>query len=527
MVLDPLGARLNHNGSLGTVRYVGAVEGTTGTWLGVEWDDPARGKHSGKEYFTCQIPGSGSFIRNTPSINWGCTFLEALLSKYVELPHASESPETVILGSSNGAIAVEAVGLDKVRMKLSNVGTLREISLNMQNVATPGPSGEIAQTCPYVRGLDLSQSLIPSWEVIAAIAGQLHHLETLTLNSNRFQSPLGFSDSGTFSRVTELRLNNTLLGWHQLLTVLPDFPVLSALELGYNRLSCLSVPSDHALSFPSVRSINLDSNFLASLPELAIALGSFPQLERLLLTSNHFENIPLLPREQRDGIRQLKHLTLTNNRISKLSDFDTLNILCPELLSLNVSGNPVFEAPDTKSSARQLIIARMTHLTSLDFSSISRQERKDSEVLYLSHVAQQSFENEDLRSIAYPRWRELCEEHGRPSGPRISVRNTLGSKLITLQVISTNSDPTLNVNLEVLKSSGNCDTIRVLPTMGFKAIRFKVLKTLKYTINTNHRIWLWLDRGFPPLIELDETSNDRDAEWLGLENGSILIVQVK
>lgn len=45
------------NGSKGVVRYLGPVEGTAGQWVGVDWDDPTRGKHDGKtrdgrRYFT-------------------------------------------------------------------------------------------------------------------------------------------------------------------------------------------------------------------------------------------------------------------------------------------------------------------------------------------------------------------------------------------------------------------------------------------------------------------------------------------
>jgi dynactin complex subunit len=51
------GARLKFISHTGTVRYIGEVAGTTGTWLGVEWDDPTRGKHDGVKdgirYFTC------------------------------------------------------------------------------------------------------------------------------------------------------------------------------------------------------------------------------------------------------------------------------------------------------------------------------------------------------------------------------------------------------------------------------------------------------------------------------------------
>lgn len=53
-----IGQRLSYDGLVCTVRYVGGVAGTSGTWLGVEWDDPTRGKHDGShkgvKYFQCK-----------------------------------------------------------------------------------------------------------------------------------------------------------------------------------------------------------------------------------------------------------------------------------------------------------------------------------------------------------------------------------------------------------------------------------------------------------------------------------------
>jgi len=52
-----VGKRLSFDGQFCTVRYYGEVKGTKGEWLGVEWDDPTRGKHSGENggtrYFNC------------------------------------------------------------------------------------------------------------------------------------------------------------------------------------------------------------------------------------------------------------------------------------------------------------------------------------------------------------------------------------------------------------------------------------------------------------------------------------------
>lgn len=53
-----VGARIKYSGFNGTIRYVGPVETANGTWLGVEWDDPRRGKHDGskdgRRYFSCR-----------------------------------------------------------------------------------------------------------------------------------------------------------------------------------------------------------------------------------------------------------------------------------------------------------------------------------------------------------------------------------------------------------------------------------------------------------------------------------------
>jgi hypothetical protein len=56
-VLPAVGTRLALSGYIGTIRYVGEVDGAGGIWLGVEWDDRSRGKHDGikdgKRYFSC------------------------------------------------------------------------------------------------------------------------------------------------------------------------------------------------------------------------------------------------------------------------------------------------------------------------------------------------------------------------------------------------------------------------------------------------------------------------------------------
>ena len=95
----------------------------------------------------CSVPNSGSFIRPTAAISYGVTFLNALTTKYIEIPHGTDSQEKVILGSSGGAIEVEAVGLDKIRKTLARLERLRHVSLDNELVARADPPGEVGRTC--------------------------------------------------------------------------------------------------------------------------------------------------------------------------------------------------------------------------------------------------------------------------------------------------------------------------------------------------------------------------------------------
>ena len=96
-----------------------------------------------------RVAGSGSFIRPTaPNLDFGKSFLAALVEKYIEIPLGDSNGEYVILGSSNGAIQVEAVNLDKIREKLSNLTKLRDVSLDKEGVSSADDYGAIRDRCP-------------------------------------------------------------------------------------------------------------------------------------------------------------------------------------------------------------------------------------------------------------------------------------------------------------------------------------------------------------------------------------------
>jgi hypothetical protein len=99
-----------------------------------------------------RIPNAGSFIRPSASVIRGVSFLTALQSKYIESFHGSSTQEKITLGSSNGAIEVEAVNLDKIRSKFAKLERLREVSLENEFVAKADPPGMISSACPSTWG---------------------------------------------------------------------------------------------------------------------------------------------------------------------------------------------------------------------------------------------------------------------------------------------------------------------------------------------------------------------------------------
>ncbi len=132
----------------------------TVTWLGVEYDDPAKGRgHSGSyegvQVFECQQKGAGAFIKSSRSSEQpqsvllpGKTFIESSVEDGKirnDLKESGDSRDTqveqngvnnvvnkVVLGSSGNAIIVEAPGLQAVQQRIGRLERLRDVGLDSE-----------------------------------------------------------------------------------------------------------------------------------------------------------------------------------------------------------------------------------------------------------------------------------------------------------------------------------------------------------------------------------------------------------
>lgn len=191
---DPVGRRIICDGEYATVHYVGIVPPTPGIWLGVEWDNPLRGKHDGSHegtrYFTCSHPTGGSFIRPKKA-NFGVNFLTAVTKRYG--PN-NDWNETMLIGKKT----VELVGFESIQEEQSQLSTLFDISIRDCLVSDAGQKGEIHRSCPNISTINLSKNLLSSWDNVAGIAFELEKLKTLDLSENRLSLPSNPSSLASF-----------------------------------------------------------------------------------------------------------------------------------------------------------------------------------------------------------------------------------------------------------------------------------------------------------------------------------------
>ncbi|KAI2462824.1 RNI-like protein [Annulohypoxylon bovei var. microspora] len=453
MATNPkVGDRLSYDGASCTVRYIGEVNGTPGSWLGVEWDDPSRGKHDGSNkgvrYFTCRSksPNAASFVRPTRRAEKPESFVAAVTKKY-----AGELEKTVVIKFSNKV--AEEVGFDKIQRKQAQLAELRVVIVDSAQIASAYSEGDepIGQVCPKITELDLSRNLFQKLETVIDICSELPALRSLRLNGNRFQDI--FDDKvlkhaqHPLKDVKDLALEETCMAWEEICYVATKFETLATLSASGNQLS--SLPETPLLSLTStIVSLNLEFNNFTTIADVA-SLAGLKALRNLHLKGNHISAITQDPSHTLPVFSaSLKYLDLSYNKVSSWAFVDALPYCFPGLTSLRFSHNPIYDNPDPEFSAHSkivteeaymFIVGRLAHLRSLNFGTISHSDRQDAEMFYLTrigkHLAAVPEGQEAVVIKQHNRFAELCELYGPPVVNRRQEINPafLEARLVTVQ----------------------------------------------------------------------------------------------
>uniref|UniRef100_A0A2K5F4Z1 Tubulin-specific chaperone E n=1 Tax=Aotus nancymaae TaxID=37293 RepID=A0A2K5F4Z1_AOTNA len=435
LTLDVIGRRVEVNGEHATVRFAGVVPPVAGPWLGVEWDNPERGKHDGSHegtvYFKCRHPTGGSFIR-PKKVNFGIDFLTAVKNRYVLEDELQEDgkEQTVTIGNK----PVETIGFDSIMKQQSQLSKLQEVSLRNCAVSCAGEKGGVAEACPNIRNVDLSKNLLSSWDEVMRIADQLRHLEVLNLSENKLKFPSGSAPlTGTFSALKVLVLNRTGITWAEVIV-------------------CLCPPAHQMQVMPTdvlqtIKLLDLSSNQLIDENQLFL-IAHLPRLEQLILSdigisSIHFPDAGIGCKTSM--FPSLQYLVVNDNQISQWSFFNELDKL-PSLRALSCLRNPLTKDDKDTQTTRQLIIAKIGQLKTLNKCEILPEERWGAELDYrraFGNEWKKAGGHQDLDKnrlseeflAAHPRYQFLCLKYGAPEDGELKRQPLmLKNQLLTLKI---------------------------------------------------------------------------------------------
>ena len=195
-----LGKRVELNEKTAKIKYVGPLKhkkdcNEKEIWLGLEWEDKARGKHNGTvegfEYFkTTNGDNSGSLIKMT-KVNVGQTFKGALGYKYnfyeeegndyhKDIDKALEKDNFIV--TDKKIINIELVGKEKAAKKFSEFEYMPCIDLNYSYINSLG--NDLSNILPRLKELSLSRTLLTKWSEMLDILVQFKNLNLLNFSEN-------------------------------------------------------------------------------------------------------------------------------------------------------------------------------------------------------------------------------------------------------------------------------------------------------------------------------------------------------
>ena len=567
MVVPPyaeVGCRIETtDGARAVVRYVGPVEAQDGIWIGVEWDDPTRGKHDGshggKRYFECTASSEdgatpGSFVR-PHKIRPSVTFREAIATKYLDgkLPVASgatggnggddeENDEGMFVKSSNGQ-KIEIQLCLKKEDPNAVLGTLDRVYLPDAAIHTAGEPGDAASCglpAAKVRILDLAGNLMRDWDAVAAFGPEFPALRVLDITGVRASWPsIPPPGPSPFPNLSVLVMNRSGASWREATAILGTCPALRELSLADCGISRLGEGDPGALgdlaALAGLEALNLERNAMEEWSEVE-KLASLPSLERLHLGGNKLRRVRypahVAKPEGPVPFERLRALLLADNAIDDWDSVDALNDF-PSVAEVRLTGNPVTESAAT----RHEIVARVARLSQLNGSLIADQERKDAEIRYLRRVlglvksaegaegaaggeaegaaARAPQRGTEAVQAMHPRLKALVDSYGELSTHAAKGPGTgkMGEDMLELTLVC------------VAASAGEKAPQKKKVPMTITVGKLKLLceKLFKVKVDAQQLYYKEPFMGMPELLEPD----DYDISYLGVRDGSSILVEEK
>ncbi|XP_060534940.1 tubulin-specific chaperone E [Cylas formicarius] len=503
------GTRVEIGGYFGTIRYVGSLEGQTGVWYGIEWDDPDRGKHGGSvngiQYFRTGHPQSGSFVRKE-KINFGKSLIEAIVTRYggqeSDISKRIKAQQIVSLQKSIKAPFIEFVGFDKVSTKQSNFESLTVVSARLQSVSSIGESYELGTLCPNIREIDLSKNLLTSWGDIFNICAQLRHLYWINVSENILTFPNICNN--IFPNIAVFICGHMYLTWNDIKALSKIFPNISELRAPSNNINDLSTPEDN--NFKNLEILDLEGNKIPRWSEV-VKLSAVESLQQLSLSEIGLEAIDF-ESETISYFKNLRKLCISNNNIPDWKSVSELNKI-PNLEEIKFLNNPVLSNKNP-ISCEQEIIARIKTLKICNGRRITPDDRRGAEYDYqkkygLEWLKVKNTPERNRFLLEHNRYLELIESYGELQVSELKDGHHSKNALITL----------------TFKFEDQTIAKKVSPTMQVQKLKILVQKIFKLP-ERPHLIIADKDDNIEICLEEDI----KEIDYYSVQDGDLIIVKL-
>eukprot|EP01029_Cantina_marsupialis_P005909 TRINITY_DN164059_c1_g1_i2.p1 TRINITY_DN164059_c1_g1~~TRINITY_DN164059_c1_g1_i2.p1 ORF type:complete len:556 (+),score=156.51 TRINITY_DN164059_c1_g1_i2:62-1729(+) len=538
------------NGYCGIVKYIGPVVASSkadAIYIGVEWNDGARGKHrrgisksksTGEEkvYFECEEGHSCSFMK--PSTLMGTnTLVKALISRYEDV---HESKSEALVTNKGDEVEVEFVGENKIKslQRLTNLQTI-----SAEDMCIDSCGSELGELCPNVRDLNLKRNLVTSWKEVMLIAGSLPKLEVLDLSYNKLEpfsvflteSGVSLEEFGSaFGNLRALILNDTFMTWKEATLVCKGITQLKEFYFSRNDLEELDSCVD---CFPSLELMDISINKINNWDEIW-KLRDLKKLSQLLLNENEISEIQY-GEEHKTGILnlttefndespflRLESLSLARNKIDSWRSVDMLNMF-PSLVSTRLQFNPIFESV-SYSVGRLNAVSRVANLASLNNSMVRHRERLDCETYVLKDLTRDLATKYDCDTVMealakagdkgrkeilleFPRFEQLLDKHGPPVLTD-RARQVDANKLVITVTVRSNA-----------AQSCTMEPVQKRLPLSMNIERIKVMFQRTFKVPASSQKLFFNDKTCIVPIPLDR--DNQNLSYFGVSDGAEIIIE--
>ena len=511
-----VGKRISVDGYYGTIKFIGSVPPTKGDWLGVDWDDPDRGKHDGSrdgvQYFNCQCKTSGSFVRPQKA-NYGVNICDAIRERYTSAGDDSYDCDVYF-----GTKKTITVGMDKVQKTFEKLDSLKDLGLRGLNVSSAGEPGSLGAMVPSVVSVNISQNLFSYWSTIYQVILELPLLNFLSISENRITMDV-IDEENTIQPkyLKTLVANKCHFTWSDIICCCQSLPSLKKLVVAANSITSIGIPLNDM--FTHLNTLDLSENKLSSWDEVR-KLKDLPELTNLLLVDCGLDCMHI----DVGDFPKLMCIFISNNKFQDYVVFDELNKLI-SLEELHVRNIPVFEKEKDYATAEGIIIAKISNLKLLNRSSVDSIQRQSAELDYLKAFAVDwrkngGHQNPNLNKPsadflkAHPCYMKLVSQYGALEDHQIikkstALKNNLIEVIIDAHLIKPQC-PLINKKLPLSMKIGN--------------LKILLRRLTKIDIRDQRLVYISKDN---QRLEVEMFKDDESLHDISIEPGDIIQIRSK